>query len=422
MPKNLLQDIVKVKHFSPPPLVREIEIRKKDIPPERLERMRPKKESHRTRYALWGVAIIAVIFFLFALSYFFLKVVVTVNPKINEVVLNENLSAVKDGSGEAVPFDLIVISGEEDKTVQTAEEKDVTEKAQGVVLIYNAFGSASQLLSIDTRLEGSNGKIYKTKKALVVPGMKGSIPGSVEVGIYGAEAGEEYNSIPLDFTIFGFKGTSKYSKFYARSKGPIIGGFKGKSPSISDEQKASVLSELKTTLQTKLFKKATNQIPSGFVLFKDAVFLNIDDNSTQLVSSGNKTASMKEKGTLYGILFDENKLAKKIAQDSIKNYDGAPVYVSNIQDLAFSLADKDTISFGNVKNINFSLKGNAKIVWKVDENKFKTDLLGKSKKDFSQILLQYPNIDSADLAISPFWKMTLPDKSKDIKVIVNYPK
>ena len=58
----------------------------------------------------------------------------------------------------------------------------------------------------------------------------------------------------------------------------------------------------------------------------------------------------------------------------------------------------------------------------LDVDKLVADLLGKSKKDYNQILLKYPNIDSADLVISPFWKMSLPDKTRDIKVIVNYPK
>ncbi len=352
-----------------------------------------------------------------------MEAVVTVNPKMVDIVLNENLSASKDGDTEKIPFDLIVISGEEDKIVQANEKKDVSEKAQGVVLIYNAFGSATQMLSIDTRLLGSNGKIYKTKKQIFVPGMKNGIPGSTEVGIYGAEAGEEYNSGPLDFTILGFKGTPKYSKFYARSKGEITGGFKGKTSVVSETQKLAVTNDMKTALQAKLFKKATDQIPNGFILFKNAVFLNVDDNNIDLVFPKDGMLSVKLKGTLYGLLFDEDKLTKKIAEKNIKDYDDSTVYLPNIRNLAFSiLKNKDNVLFWDVKNVDFNLSGAAKIVWKLDENKLMSDLLGKSKKDFSQILLQYPNVDSADLAISPFWKMSLPDKLKDIKVVVNYPK
>ena len=414
MSKNLLQDMVKVK-------------RKRAQADNALDSFQTEPETlrrNKSRYRLWSVAIISLVFFLFAISYMFLEVTITINPKIKEIVLNENLSAGKDGGAEARSFDLIVISGEENKIAQATEEKDVLEKAQGVVLIYNAFSSASQRLDIDTRLEGSNGKIYKTVKQIIVPGMKDNIPGSMEVGIYGEKAGEEYNSDPLDFTVFGFKGTPKYSKFYARSKGEITGGFKGKASVISEAQKLAAQNELKTALQTKLFKKATDQIPDGLILFKDAVFLKVDDNNVDPVSSKDNLLSVKLKGTLYGFLLNEEKLTKKITENYIQKDDDSIVYLPNIRDLTFSLAlpaNEDTVSFGDIKNIDFNLSGAAKIVWKLEENKLVTDLLGKSKKDFNNILLQYPNIDSADFVISPFWKMSFPDKIKDIKVIVNYP-
>ena len=76
---------------------------------------------------------------------------------MQDVNLNENLSAEKSGDkADALSFDLMVVSGEETKIVQATEEKDVMEKAQGVVVIYNIFSSNSQLLSIDTRLLGSS--------------------------------------------------------------------------------------------------------------------------------------------------------------------------------------------------------------------------------------------------------------------------
>lgn len=418
MSKNLFQDMVKIKRVSrqtPPILSKEVSFKSLPL---------VENKGNRTRYKIWLVVVISILFFIFAISYLFLKAVVTVNPRMQDLTLNENLSASLNGGVDVLPFDLIVISGEEDKIVQTTEEKDVLEKAKGIVLIYNTFSSKTQRLDIDTRLLGSNGKIYKTNKVIVVPGMGGGTPGFVEVGIYGADAGEEYNSGPLDFTIFGFKGTPKYSKFYARSKGEIAGGFKGKMPVISDAQKLVIINDLKTTLQTKLFQKATDQIPEGFILFKDAVFFHTDDSNIKfsVLTSSDDNITIKIKGTLYGFLFNKEKLAKKIAENSINDYDGSVVYASNIQDLTFFLSNKDNISFGSVKNIDFNLKGVTKIIWKLDESKFIADLLGKSKKDFRQILLQYANIDSANLTISPFWKMSLPDKIKDIKVFVNYPK
>lgn len=415
MPKNLLQDMVKIKRKP------EVAFRASDLVQKESEAWVSKNQGKggRSRYALWIVATIPLVFFLFALSYMFLKATVTVNPKMKDVILNKNISASKDGDAGAFPFDLIVISGEENKAVQATGQKDISEKAEGVVVIYNAFSAAPQRLDIDTRLEGSNGKIYKTRKQIIVGGMKGNTPGSIEVGIYAAAGGEEYNSGPLDFTIFGFRGTPKYSKFYARSKGEIAGGFKGKAPVISDTERVNIINNLKIVLQEKLFKKAADQIPDRLILFKDAVFLDTKDSNIELIHLKDNLLSIKFKGTMYGFLFDEEKLTKKIMEGNIGGHDGSPVYLPNIRDLNFSFASVENLA--DARNINFNLSGTVKIVWKLDEDKLASDLLSKLKKDFNQILLQYPNIDSAQLLIKPFWKRSFPDKIKNIKIIVNYP-
>lgn len=417
MSKQLLQDMVRVKHDKRDK--REVNIEPKEIYSEPIGLI--KKPRKKTRYGLWVVAVLVLVFLLYSISYLFSKAVVTINPKMQELILNENLSASQGGNGSVVPFELVVISGEENRIIKTVEEKDIAQKAIGSVIIYNTFSSAIQLLSIDTRLEGSNGKIYKTQTKTTIPGMsKDGKPGSVEVKIYGAEVGAEYNSAPLDFKIFGFKGTPKYAKFYARSKGEIAGGFKGKSPVIPESERASVMSEMKTALQSKLLQKATDQIPGGFILFKDAVVLNTDDNaSIDLTAVQNQAVPIKLKGTLYGLLFNEQKLTKKIAQNNIEKYDGSEVFMPNIRDLKFILPNKEQISSGEIKNINFNLSGTTKIVWKLDVDQLTADLLGKSKKDFKQILSQYPNIESGDLVVSPFWKNAIPDVTKNIEVIVN---
>jgi hypothetical protein len=425
MSKHLLEDMVKVKPINKEFKKEKIwEPRKKVEVKEMREIIETNHPKNRSRYMLWFVALVSVVFLFFALSFLFGKAEVNITPKTQDVVLsNESLSAVKDSSSDALSFDLVVINGDENKTIQANGEKDVSSNATGTVVIYNAFSSSPQALNIDTRLEGSNGKIYKTLTKITVPGMsKSGVPGSIEVKIYGSVAGVEYNSVPLDFKIFGFKGTPKYSKIYGRSKGGITGGFVGKAPDVSDADKTNAINELKTNLQTKLLKNATNQTPNGFILFKDATFLSIDDSSIVSAYNTDNSMTLSLKGTLYGLLFNEQKLIQKIAEDKVDKYDGSDVYISNIRDLTFTLANKDNITFDNLQNINFNLSGPAKFVWRLDTDKFTTDLLGKSKNDFNKVLTQYPNINSATLMLSPVWRISIPDKIKDIKVIVNYPK
>jgi hypothetical protein len=420
MPKNLFQDMVKINSTrKDQPRVDIVKPRTENKPRvEYRDIQEEEKERNNSKYGLWVIAFVSVIFLIFALSFLFSKAVITVKPKSIDVSLSENLFAVKDGQTEDLSFDLVAISGEENRTIIGSEEKELKEEATGTVVVYNTFSSAPQSLDINTRLEGSNGKIYKTDVKIVVPGMKpGGAPGSVEVRIHANEPGEAYNSTPLDFKIFGFKGTSKYNKFYARSKGSITGGLDGKFFTISDEEKNRAVNELKDALMAKLLQKAEDQIPDGFILFKDAVFLNIDSENVTAVSKGSEVP-LNIKGTFYGFLFDEKKLTKEIVDKVVPNYDGNPVHISNIKDLAFALGNKETISFKDAEGIYFKLSGTPRVVWDVDTVKLANDVLSRKKKEFSQILLNYPNINSADLVMRPIWKTSFPKELEDIKISV----
>lgn len=424
MAKRLLEDMIKTK-YSKKMVIQNMNI-PKITPAREIPRSKTKPENinqtNKSRYMLWFLALVSVTICFFAFSFLFSRANISVNPKIKEVNINENLSALKESSDDSMSFDLVVISGEAEEKAQATSEKDVQEVATGTVILYNAFSSSPQTLNIDTRLEGSNGKIYKTKTKTTVPGMiKSNMPGSVEVSIYGAEAGEGYNSGPLDFKMFGFKGTPKYTKFYGRSKGAIAGGFKGKAPAITDTDRAQAISKLKNNLQVKLLKQAVDQIPAGFILYKDAVFLDVPDANISSTYEANDIIAFNTKGTLYGILLDEQKLTQKIFEDNLEKTDSRDAFIPNIKDLKFTLSNKENISLSDAKNINFTLTGLAKIVFKLNVEKFTNDLLGKTKKDFNQILSQYENIDSATLKLSPFWKTSIPEQSKNIKVIVNYP-
>jgi hypothetical protein len=185
--------------------------------------------------------------------------------------------------------------------------------------------------------------------------------------------------------------------------------------------RTNVVSELKAALETKLLKKATDQIPGGFILFKDAIFLDINDTDISFTPDKDNTMLANVKGTLYGFLLNEKNLTSKIVGDVIDKYDGSDTYIPNIRDLTFSLSNKESVSFADVKSISFTLSGTPKIVWKVDGTKLMSDVLGKKKSDFNQILSQYQSIDSAVLVLRPFWKTSFPSKSKSIQVIVNYP-
>jgi len=435
MSKNILQDIKRtktnpIKVNLEEKFERATEIVRKENP-GRSRVVNPKfasvydsfeKEGRKNPfYTLWVVALISVVFLFFALSFLFSSAEVMINPKTKDFVFNKNFLATKGANTDSISYSSIVLSGEESKKVLAGEEKEYLEYAKGSVLIYN-LSSAVQTLAINTKLEGSNGKIYKTKTKVTVPKTStGGIPGKVSVEIYGAEPGVEYNSSPLDFKILGFKGTPKYGKFYARSVGEIAGGLKGKARQVNASDKEKAIIELKTALAEKLFKKAKDQTPKDFILFPDASFLNLDEEKVDSASSEGEVL-LSIKGTFYGLLFKEKEISKKITSLLLEEGDKSDVFLYNISNLKFSLENKDLIAFTDANEINFNLSGDLKMVWRVDQNKILSEILGKNKKDFNKILSEYPDIESANLSIKPIWKTTIPENNKKIKILVNYPK
>ncbi|MBP9715378.1 MAG: hypothetical protein KBD52_02720 [Candidatus Pacebacteria bacterium] len=430
MNKNLLQDMVKIKRTKQGIVLKEID-KKLEKKIENDDFFKPRarvsfseevnKEKKSPKNALWFVAIITVVFLLFAISTLFTEAKVSVNPKVKEITLDEKIFAQKDSSGEDLSFDLVVIGGEESIPIEGQGKEEVSNSAKGTVIIYNDYNNTAQALDINTRLEGSNGKIYKTEKKITVPGKSSDgTPGKVEVGIYANEPGKEYNSEPLDFKILGFKGSPKYTKFYGRSKDEIIGGIVGTLPTVTLEEKSTAMEQLTKKLEVKLLQKTINQIPKDFILFDGAYTLIIDDKNEEYDKEKN-TIVISLKGTLYGFLFKETELTKKVASSVVPDYDNSDIYIPKIKDLKFSLTDNTYSSFKDVESISFKLSGPTKIVWKVDEDALIGDLLEKSKKDFESLLLQYSSIDTASVVIRPFWKKSFPDKIKDITVNVNYP-
>lgn len=381
-----------------------------------------RERSGGNKYIFWVIAIIAIVGLFFSSSFLFSKAIVKIEPENRAIALNESFSAVKNSSTtENLSFDVVSFSGEETKVVEGGTPKEVEEKAYGKVIIYNSYNSTPQNLNIDTRLIASNGKIYKTDKKVIVPGVKkDGTPGSIEVGIFAEKAGSEYNSGPLDFQILGFKGTSKYQKFFAKSKGNITGGFVGTRVELSDLEKLAIFGDLKNKLKDKLSEKVSSQIPADVILYKDATNFTINEENIEILGP-NGEASAIMKATFYGILIKESELVKKIAQKQIDDYTDAPIFIPKIRDLKFEFKNND-LPLNEINNLDFSLVGNISVFFKVDEEMFKNELLGKSKNILSEILPNFPSIKSAELSLKPFWLQKFPKKMDKIILEVNYPK
>jgi len=407
---------------------------KRVAPPSKVyhEATNPIKNNNGSKFSLWTIAVVSFIFLLFSFSLLFVRAEVVITPKSEEFLVDSEFSAEKNSSGK-FSFEVMSINDEETKVLTATKTVNLEKKATGTILIYNSFSSSPQKLLTDTRLLATNGKVYKTEKAVVVPGATikdgEMIPGSVEVSIYAEDVGEEYNSDPSDFTIIGFEGSSKYTKFYGRSKGGgMTGGFKGTANIVDEEEVQTTKEALKEIIRERLTTKAMALVPDGFVLYKDAIFVFFLSEATSLAGDNKEpinttketTLPVTEKGSLYAFIFNKEKLENKIIDDiaRLPKRDEGNYAISNINDFNFALKNKEQIVPDQIKSITFGLSGPAKINWPVNTEKIANNLVGRQKKEFKSILGGYDNIDRAELILKPFWKFSFPDDPAKIKITV----
>src|ERR1051326_1902366 len=141
MAKRLIQDMVRVKGKKKVALQKKLE---PEPVREVISRSNDTNSKKRSRYVIWSIAFASLAFCLFAVSFLFSSAEVVVNPKTKDILLNQNLSASRDSSSNALSFNMVIIPGEESKTVQASGEKDVSIKATGTAVIYNAFSADPQ--------------------------------------------------------------------------------------------------------------------------------------------------------------------------------------------------------------------------------------------------------------------------------------
>lgn len=373
-----------------------------------------------SRFALWFVAIIVVIILILAFSLLFSGAKISITPKQSKTLVDARFDAAINADVGEIPYEIMTIEKSDSKKIPATGREEIEEKASGKIVVFNDFNSSSQRLIKNTRFETPEGLIYRINKSVVVPGQKTedgeTVPGSIEVTVYADETGDKYNIGLTDFTIPGFEGSPRFDSFYARSKTTMTGGFVGEKLTANPEDIEKAREEIHTELQKQLMNEAFSQKPDEFYLFEDTVFVEFESESN--VESGDKV-EVREKATFYGVLFNKEKFASHIAENTIAAFDDESVEISDIATLTIRISDKDNSRPWEDEEFEFTVDGNAYIVWTFDEEQLKEDLSGRAKAALPTILSGYPSIEQAEVVLRPFWKRSFPDKVEKIKIEKN---
>ena len=428
MPKNILQDINPPKKRS----IRDIPLKGGSKTHQResnfsdfsgpIEGIRDSKITHSSKKKWWIGSIVVVVLVVLAISSVFSGATISIVPKQEIVDFDAYFTAfAKDSENNGgVPFEVFTIEDVGSKTTSNFEEKDVEQKASGEIIVFNTYDSANQRLVKNTRFETSDGLIYRIQKSLIVPGRTvrdGEIvPGSAVATVYADSPGEEYNRDLTDFTIPGFKGTDRFSKFYARSKTRMTGGFSGQMKVIDDFERDLLSADIRFDKEAELKEKLYSEIPEGYVLFNGGIY--IDFESQPNVDMGDSVAVV-EKVIVNAVLFNIKELSNYVAKNVMSDYSSGNIEIRNIEDLNFEIEDGEDVLPVEDSSFSFNLNGIANFMWVFDEAQLKEDFVGKTKKSTNGILANYEGIVEAEASISPFWKIKFPKNIDRIKIKIN---
>lgn len=340
---------------------------------------------------------------------------VALRPEVINVDLKLKASRLEQDENAKLDnpvFEIMGLEKEEAGAIVATGVSSGGQKASGKIVVYNNYGSDPQTLIANTRFESPDGKIYRIKERIVIPGM-----GSKEATAYADQPGEEYNIGLTDFTIPGLKGGPRYGKVYARSKIKITGGASGKTKIIKAEDIEKTKSQLLEKIDGYLAESLVNQKPAGFLFYKSAIKIEYQyDPNNPKVGDASSDSSFKIKGIATGFLMKEDNLSKALVEKETAKFEkltgGGNIYAANLKDLEFKLLSVDLEN----KNMDFQIKGAARFVRGIDKKRLVDDLVSHKRWSYKEVFQNYPDIEKAEIKIKPSWWRRVPKNKSRIEV------
>ena len=440
MAKRIIQDIVVSRKQSSQssskqqPQDKTKEDKKPDKPKEKKSEEKPKREAeisfprlklprlefHRSKrklkfilgFLILVVLVIGGIVVLNKLS----SVTVEITPHQESADVNVTLQASVEPQKGELPLEVMQLSRKESDVMQPSGKKQISRKASGQIVIYNAYSSQSQKLISGTRFQTPDGKIYRIDKTIIVPGANvdgGKITASeIDATVYADKPGEEYNGDLTDFVIPGFQDSVKREKIYGRSKTKIEGGFVGEASVVTEDDINSLESSLKEKVKDYLLKMGGNPKADNFLLYDNAKQIVFDEPKNKpKPGEAMDQLGLEESATLFGFLLKKSDINQTLAEKYFSPDIAPRIEIINPEKLSFELKNFASTS------ITFNLKGQANFAWKIDESDVKNDLI-KEKENPNGAFQKYSAIEKAKIVFKPGWWRRIPQNPAKINILL----
>ncbi len=365
--------------------------------------------------------ILLILIFATAFSFKLSKAEIKIWPQTDDINYETKLTV--DRTFENSDFGNKIVPGKIFETEKTFSEEfsssgKVLKKAEGIIRLYNAYTTQPELWQVETRFMSSEGKLFKSKDKISVPGAEiknGKIlPTFVDVPVIAAEAGADYNIGPSHFSIVAYRGTPRYTKFYGESSQPMTGG--GEVPQVKKEDLENGEKILSEKAKREIKEVLKSKIPPEYIVLDDVLETKILEKFS-LAEAGKEMEKfnfqVKVKGTAISF---KNEDLKSFAKEFILSQvgKGKLIYLESLK-MDYSPQNPNFES----GKFQLSLTFAAKIYPEIDISALKKGIAGKTSTEAKIVMENYLQINRVDIRLSPFWLKNIPEDIN--KIEIKYP-
>jgi hypothetical protein len=348
------------------------------------------------------------------------KTELTIYPQYREPNISSEFTAYPEARDGFLTYEILTLDATSESQVKASGQVQVEKQATGKIEISKTTPGTERLIK-NTRFRSPDGKIFRIKESVVVPGAVNNTPGTIQADVFADEVGDGYNlpsGTKFDVPGFADSGLDElYKAIHAENKEAFSGGFKGAQFQIDDAELATARQSLQVKLRDELLKRIDTEKPAGFTTFPGAVAITYDQ--LPAVEYGQDLVTIREKAILQVPLFKNELFGSFLAKEAVATYAGGTVRVEDPTTLTFAYTGATTSSsvIANAPSLSFSLKGKPRLIWEYDAKKLTKDLAGLPKTAITNAVGAHPGIEGAKVNITPFWKRTFPENPEDIIIV-----
>ncbi len=343
----------------------------------------------------------------FAMSKATIKIFSQAENQNKQIIITLQAENTENISPEALLGKIMSIDLELEASTPSTSENIPSEKAGGQVIIYNKY-SKDQTLVKTTRLLTQLGKIYRISENVSVP--KG---GQIKVWAEADQSGADYVSDAIEKLTIPGLWPQLQDVIYASAPN----GFKQESRpgyKVTKENIDTAQNNLLTEAKKQGVEKINSLLTDDLKIDDGRLFIKQEIISSSAINDNSPEATIKEKLTIYGLVFsmaDLYKLAEKKFSSQLASDQSVIEFLPD--QYTYKISEIDVAKNQAIIEVELEAKiKSSSHPWLIDKSR----LVGLNAEQIKEYLKDEFNIEEAEVKFYPFWVKTAP-KLKDHIII-----